>query len=200
MDNTVYVRCFTPPSLRKKEALRYAGTKETDGIASALLAECWAEIEDKLVYKVCYRMFPVVALEEGLSLGFTQTQSETVKRGLQGCDTLVLFAATVGSAPDRLVARYGKLSPARALMMQVIGAERIESLCDAFEEEMREKAKEMGKSLRPRFSAGYGDFSLSVQKDIFAVLDCPRKIGLTLNDSLLMSPTKSVTALLGIEG
>jgi 5-methyltetrahydrofolate--homocysteine methyltransferase len=29
-------------------------------------------------------------------------------------------------------------------------------------------------------------------------LDCNRKIGLTLNDSLLMSPSKSVTALIGV--
>ena len=54
------------------------------------------------------------------------------------------------------------------------------------------------KHLRPRFSAGYGDLSLSVQKDIFSVLDCARKIGLTLNDSLIMSPSKSVTAVVGI--
>ena len=37
-----------------------------------------------------------------------------------------------------------------------------------------------------------------VQKDIFKVLDCERKIGLTLNESLLMSPSKSVTAIVGI--
>lgn len=60
-------------------------------------------------------------------------------------------------------------------------------------------SKELDVRLKPRFSAGYGDLPLEVQKDIFRVLDCPRKIGLTLNDSLLMSPTKSVTAIVGIE-
>jgi len=39
-----------------------------------------------------------------------------------------------------------------------------------------------------------------MQRDIFAVLDCPRKIGLSLNGSLLMSPSKSVTAIIGIAG
>ena len=37
-----------------------------------------------------------------------------------------------------------------------------------------------------------------MQKDIFAALDCPRKISLSLNESLLMSPSKSVTAIIGI--
>ena len=54
------------------------------------------------------------------------------------------------------------------------------------------------KSIRPRFSAGYGDLDVSFQKEIFGVLDCHKKIGLTLNDSMLMSPTKSVTAIVGI--
>ncbi len=53
---------------------------------------------------------------------------------------------------------------------------------------------------RPRFSPGYGDLTLLAQKDIFAVLDCGKRIGLTLNDSLLMSPSKSVTAFVGIGG
>ena len=80
-------------------------------------------------------------------------------------------------------------------MMQAIGAERIEALCDAFCDDME---KEMGVSLRPRFSPGYGDLPLSVQKDIISLLEAPKRIGLSLNDSLLMSPTKSVTAFAGI--
>ena len=59
--------------------------------------------------------------------------------------------------------------------------------------------KEQYKDIKPRFSAGYGDFPLSAQKEIFGMLDCARQIGLTLNDSLLMSPTKSVTSIVGLE-
>ena len=55
-----------------------------------------------------------------------------------------------------------------------------------------------GLSLRPRFSPGYGDFPLSMQTPIFDALDCPRKIGVSLNASLLMSPSKSVTAVIGL--
>ena len=65
-----------------------------------------------------------------------QTDSQGLCRNLQGCDKVILFAATVGLAPDRLIARYGRLSPTKALCMQAIGAERIESLCDAFCDEL----------------------------------------------------------------
>ena len=50
-----------------------------------------------------------------------------------------------------------------------------------------------------RFSPGYGDFDIVYQKDIFAILDCPKRIGLTLNSSLMMSPSKSVTAIIGFK-
>ena len=127
-----------------------------------------------------------------------QTDSQGLCRNLQGCDKVILFAATVGLAPDRLIARYGRLSPTKALCMQAIGADRIESLCDAFCDELAADYAAEGYQLRPRFSPGYGDFPLDAQKAFFQALDCHRKIGLSLNDSLLMSPSKSVTALIGL--
>jgi cobalamin-dependent methionine synthase I len=79
--------------------------------------------------------------------------------------------------------------------MQAIGAERIEALCDVVCAEL----KEIYGSVGDRFSPGYGDFSLTAQRDIFTMLGCEKRIGLTLNDSLLMSPTKSVTAIIGLK-
>ena len=44
----------------------------------------------------------------------------------------------------------------------------------------------------------YGDLPLDFQKDVFRILDTPKAIGLTLTDALLMMPSKSVTAIIGI--
>ena len=94
---------------------------------------------------------------------------------------------------------FGKISPAKALIFQAIGAERIEALCEAFARDIHDRCGKIGAATGPRFSPGYGDLPLDIQKNIFAALDCPRKIGLSLNESLLMSPTKSVTAIIGIK-
>jgi len=139
--------------------------------------------------------FPLMQHENLLHLGFAATDSVALRRNLAGCDRIVVFAATVGLGLDRLIARYGHVSPAKALLLQAIGAERIEALCDVFCDKIR---LDTGLAAAPRFSPGYGDFPLELQRDIFRVLDCPRKIGLTLNESLLMSPSKSVTAILGL--
>lgn len=173
----------------KKEISRYAGNLQDE----ALLAECISEVSDKLVYNVCYQKFPFEKQCETLSLGFAQVNSADLAKNLDGCDGILLFAATVGVELDRLIMKYCKISPVKALIFQAIGAERIEKLCDQFCKDM---AKE--ENIKPRFSPGYGDLPLDLQKEIFAALDCGKNIGLTLNDSMLMSPTKSVTAIVGI--
>ena len=173
----------------KKEISRYAGNLQDE----AILAECISEVSDKLVYNVCYQKFPFEKQCETLNLGFAQVNSADLAKNLDGCDGILLFAATVGVELDRLIMKYCKISPVKALIFQAIGAERIEKLCDQFCKDM---AKE--ENIKPRFSPGYGDLPLDLQKEIFAALDCGKNIGLTLNDSMLMSPTKSVTAIVGI--
>ncbi|MGN1059696.1 MAG: vitamin B12 dependent-methionine synthase activation domain-containing protein, partial [Clostridia bacterium] len=88
--------------------------------------------------------------------------------------------------------------PVHALAAQAVGTAAIESWCDLLCRRFAEREAERGRSLRPRFSPGYGDFPLEMQKDIFRFLDCSRKIGVSLTESLLMVPGKSVSALVGI--
>ena len=194
----IQCRTFDLPPINRKEVLRYAGTREEPPEIARLLDSALAEAEPVLSGTVCWLEFPLTRQDGMLHLGFAVIQSDALQRNLQDCDRIVLFAATVGLGLDRLIARYSRVSPSRALMLQAIGAERIEALCDAFCEEVRQTAQAAGLHTVPRFSPGYGDFPIAVQTEIFQVLDCSRKIGLTLNQSLLMSPSKSVTAVIGL--
>ena len=196
--NTVFVKSFAPPPMNRREILRYAGAKEPDEALNALLDDCLKEAENVFSYSVCYGEFPVSICDGVVSLGFAETASHDLAKNLADCGSVFAFAATVGIGLDRLVARYSTLSPARALLLDAIGSERIETLCDTFNQFIRAEKKAEGLFTKPRFSPGYGDLPLTFQKNIFSVLDCPRKIGLSLNNSLLMSPSKSVTALIGV--
>lgn len=195
MNTVVLSKTYPEPPFCEKEILRYAGCREADEEVRTLLQACIREAEGRFSYKVCYRIAPVTVEEGVCDFGAFRLPSKHLAANLSGCKEVLLFAATVGVEMDRLIAKYGRISPAKALLFQAIGAERIEALCDAFCKEM---AKETGANLRPRFSPGYGDLPLEAQKDLFAVLDCGKRIGLSLNDSLLMSPSKSVTAFAGI--
>ena len=194
----VYLKSYDSPAVNEREILRYAGAGKSADELLPLLRECLREIEGRLAYRVCYREFDISFRDGVIDLGFTVTDSRDLAKNLSRCKKIVVFAATVGVEMDRLIARYSSNSPARAVMLQAIGNERVESLCNTFNKEIAERYAAEGNRTRPRFSAGYGDLPLSIQTDIFATLDCPRKIGVTLNQSLFMSPSKSVTAIIGI--
>jgi cobalamin-dependent methionine synthase I len=88
-------------------------------------------------------------------------------------------------------------SGADALIMQAVGAALIERYMDGVEDEIRAELAP-GEALRTRYSPGYGDFPLAAQRDILAILDTSRRIGVSLTDSLLMVPSKSVSAVVGV--
>lgn len=195
MSGAVCTRTYGAPTFNVEMALRFAGCRTPDEDVRKLLMSCADEALQELSYRVCYRTFPITVEGESVTFPFGDVTSRALADHLRGCDTAVLFGATVGLGLDRLLFRMGHTSPARGVCLQAIGAERIEALCDLFEADIR---AEYG-VIRPRFSPGYGDLPLEFQKEMFRVLDCQRTIGLVLNDSMLMSPSKSVTAVIGVQ-
>lgn len=134
---------------------------------------------------------PKVAVFESKNLAFN----------LRQCSKVVLLAATLGIEADKLMQKYELLNMAKASIVQSCGAECIEAYCNILQENICEEAsKRFGKKLylRPRFSPGYGDLAIENQKQIFGMLECTKRAGITLTDSLLMYPTKSVTAFIGL--
>jgi hypothetical protein len=196
MMGAVITKSLRAPALCRTEVLRYAGARQAGDEVTALLEECVAELCGALCYKVAYITLSCTVSGDICDFGAFCVRSSMLARNLAACSRVLIFAATLGAAPDRAIARYGVISPAKALMMQAIGAERIEALCDLF---CGEYAREHGVTLGARFSPGYGNLSLEVQRDIFRLLQCPTRLGLCLNESLLMSPAKSVTAFVGVK-
>lgn len=197
MDTLHWKRLELPPP-DEAEILRYAGVRTPDDAVTALLRRCLAEIGDQLTGQVCWRRFPLTVDGEECDLSFARWRSRDLARCLEGCDEAVIFAATVGMSIDRLIARRQITSPAGAVMLQAIGTERIEAACDLFNRQIKAETIDRGRYCRPRFSPGYGDLPLAAQRDLFRALDCERRLGMTLNDSLLISPSKSVTAVIGV--
>lgn len=195
----VYRKSYPPPPIDEKAVLRYAGCREASADMLALLRECREMAEPVLTYRLLYRELPLTVAGNDCTFGSTRVRSASLASHMMGCGRVILLAATVGLGLDRLITKQSRLSPSHALMLQALGAERIEALCDLFSAEMAEEKKAAGLFCRSRFSPGYGDLPLSLQVDLFSLLDCERSIGLTLTGSGMMSPTKSVTALIGVK-
>ncbi len=188
MTSPVVKERFTLGELDRHEIFRY-----TAGVDETLLDACLSEIENiSRGFVVSCELDTRVEGDECF-FGEFKVKSRDLAKNLDGCVRTIIFAATVGVEYDRLIMKYSRLSPSKALFFQAIGSERVEALCDAFVKKAGEK-----RILRPRFSAGYGDLPLRVQREIFALLDPAKNIGVSLNASLLMTPSKSVTAFVGI--
>ncbi len=192
----VSVKRIDAPPVDIAEVLRYARSSVEDKLGAGLAAEALEIASDSFCYNVCYLELPFTSDGCVCDLSVFKVSSKKLSRCLEGSSRVLLFAATVGVGIDRLIAKYSRLAPSKAIMLSALGSERIEALCNAF---CARYALENDVLLTPRFSAGYGDCPLETQKEIFGILDCAKSIGLTLNDSMLMSPTKSVTAFVGIK-
>lgn len=181
----------------KSEAIRYLGYRSAmpDNITDTLIDKCSTELSEVLTPRCCYVRTPVIFPEENITdIGFGRIESRNLYRHLQGCSEVILFAATIGIGADRLIAKYNRISPAKSVIIDALASSAIENWCDNAEIMITSQDK----LHCSRFSAGYGDFSLEYQRDFIQCLDTARKIGVTLSDSLLMTPTKSVTAVIGI--
>lgn len=186
----------------RKEALRYLGyqKEEPDSRTKALLEEALAELEGSSIPKSIYQEYDCHTEGNVILLGRLTITSASLAKNLDGCKRAVLLAATIGRAADFMLRRYSAVNLAKAVVVQAAGAACIEAYVNEVEEEIRQNAQERGLVLRPRFSPGYGDFALEHQKDIFAELDCGRRLGLILTEGNLMMPSKSVTAVIGLAG
>ena len=180
-----------PPD--RSEILRYCRAASEDAELSALIDECIEEVGGVLRPRVVSKEYLICREETVYDLGFVSLFSRDLDRALLSCNYLILFVASVGVGADRLISKYARVSPARALVTDAVCTERVEALCNAFEAEVTS-----GVFSRPRYSPGYGDVPLDVQKNIFRALSPEKHIGVTLNESMLMSPTKSVSAFIGI--
>lgn len=187
--------------VNKSEIYRYLGYKTGMDLPKEIetsVEEILDNVLKQSVPKVCYKYFETKVGEQ-VDFGFMSVESKELASNLEGCTETVIFGATIGIYTDRQIQKEQILSPVRALIYQAVGAAVVEAVCDDFNEWIRQKEKEKGRDICPRFSPGYGDVSLSIQKSIFQELSLAKLAGITLTDSLLMIPEKSVTAIIGIK-
>jgi len=106
---------------------------------------------------------------------------------------LAFGVCTIGRTVEDLsgsCARSGE--SLRALLLDAIGSEAVESVVEQTAEKIRSAAEEMGLRAGIRFSPGYGKWALEEQRSLFEIVD-GSVIGVHLNESCIMVPRKSVS-------
>lgn len=179
------------------EVLRYMGSRGremTDGILSTVNSVC-RELEAAASPQYVYRIFSTDIGENTVKVGGVCFSSKRLATHLRGCKKAAILAATLGTQADTVIRRAALSGTVNASAAQAAGAAMIEQVLDEAVDAIK---TESGLNARPRFSPGYSDWQLSSQRDMLALCDAQKRIGITLTDTLLMIPTKSVTAIVGL--
>ena len=176
-----------------KEVAVYLGYYSANGIDEKTILDGISEFGDNSDFRACCVRVPVRITENGVDLGFMQIESKSLYKNLDGCDDAYVLAATTGINSQRLIERNSVISPIKGMVTDSIGSAAIEAFCDYINRRVGDTDY-----LRPRFSPGYGDLSLDCQQTLLDFLEAKKHIGLALTESCMLTPVKSVTAIIGL--
>ena len=184
----------------RSQAQRYLGygSRTPDDATARRLADCEQALLEMMRPQYMYRVFPLIwDGEQPVLTGCSMPLlGRDIAAHLTGCSHAALLAATLSASVDQCLRQAQATDMTDALLYDALASAAIEQVCDAAAGELHHALPELYQTWR--FSPGYGDFPLEVQPMLLAVLDAPKRIGLCATDSLLLTPTKSVTALIGL--
>lgn len=193
-------------NIDSNEVLRYLGygtlnskAPPDPGIMSQI-ADCSEEVREAAAPLCTYRILDIEKHENEIRLKNSSLilTGKTANEMLSDCSSCVVLAATLGRSVDRLLRRRQIKDMSSAVIIDSCANSGIESVCEQITEDLRTSFGRQNKYITDRFSPGYGDLPLELQPDIIRTLSADRAIGLTVSGSLLLIPSKSVTAFIGI--
>jgi hypothetical protein len=165
-------------------------------LAERALAEGSPSLRPRLMYQ---RASVDSVLHERLLLaGGSELRSKLLAQHLAGAQGIVISVCTVGPEIESMIGETLQANPALALALDGLGNAAVEELanqaCKHFEDAARGKQLEASIPLSP----GMQDWPVAEgQQQIFSLLDA-QEIGVILNRSHLMSPSKSLSMVIGI--
>ena len=167
----------------KPSIYSYLGFKgvQPDGRMDALILQCLEELQKIQQFRYLYRQFD--RFPEFL-------ERQPYKDFLQGCNSVILCVTTLGAEADKRIKYLSRLDLEKSLVTDACASALLEYLADDFE-------KSLGNELTFRFCPGYGGSDIGDIKYIFELLN-PQKIGVTLLESGLMLPQKTMAGLIGV--
>ena len=180
----------------KETAERYLGygTSSADPVTAGLLRKCEAELLPEIQARYVYKIFD---LTDGQPAGCSlHLPGNSIREHLRGCSKALFLCATLSSAVDRLIRKKQIGSMAEAMVTDALASAAVEQVLDGAEAQIF--TKHPFREHTWRFSPGYGDLPLEIQGAFLDLLDAPKRIGVCVSTSLLLVPTKSVTAIIGL--
>lgn len=181
-----------------QEVARYLGygTRGLEAETLQIVQEMTAQIQRVATPNVTHKLFEL----EGTALVGTNLvlEGQDIRTLLGECQRCILLAATLGQGVDGLIRRLEIQDLSRALIADVCASSMIEGLCDRENRRLEAHWNSQGQFLTDRYSPGYGDLPLTTQTPLCNLLDTRKNLGLSPTSSHILTPRKSITAVIGV--
>lgn len=193
---------LTLQTLDREEVKRYLGMsgKTVPVEIERQIDSCIRETLRAVQPRAVYLRKAIQSTENGFQVQDSPLylSGKSIQPFLEGTSEAWFLAVTVGQGMDRLIRTAMVSRPEEGVILDCCGAAAVEAAADILQAGLLQTVAREGLQLTPRFSPGYGDLPIDLQSDFLNLLDAPRKIGLTITESSMLVPSKSITALIGI--
>jgi len=198
--NTVYAHSLRAEDVNpsRKEILRYMGCKEESENETKLIDEFLPLVKKAASPKGSFSFYELNKDNNSVYINGEILKSSSLFKNLRLCNGAIIFSLTLGTETDRLISKYSLARPSAALCINAIATAMIEEYARIFCEEIKDLFKKENLFLRPRFSPGYADFDLNNQSLFIKLTNASKLCGINLTDAFMMTPSKSVTAIMGV--
>jgi hypothetical protein len=206
------VRSLVPVTLDRRclslrvdpqEVLRFQGYKKDrdipDATVLALFDEALALGESLMEPRFVYRSARVTGQgSEVIQAGGEELHIPEIGRLWGSLEAVGAGICTVGAAiEDRVRSLWDERELPLAMMLDSVGSAAVESLAEYVNDLLCQAAIPSSLKVTNRISPGYAGWDSAEQVGLFHL--CPGEpIGVTLNDSCVMTPGKSISILVGI--
>lgn len=181
-----------------KETRRYAGLRQSE-FPEELIEEACMEARLLAQPKGMWTLYDyddvahTVLSDEPFTL-----QGESIAKHLKGCSKVIFLAVTVGDTVEEAVTKHfseGKY--AFSTLLDAAATTAVEQIADSMEKYLQMQMARQGLEMKWRFSPGYGDWDIHQQTGVLA-LSNGADIGISLTESMMLTPRKSITAVIGL--
>ena len=193
--------------INQGEVLRYLQYKnqDIDNSLSEKIKKCINRTKEIINPRFIFRKYKIKKLKfsneknevyfEGTNLTL---KSDDIYNLLLDCDECILMSATLGLEIEREIRKLTYTDLTKGIIIDACATTAIEEVCDIVQDNIAKNLLKEDKYITYRYSPGYGDLPIEKNLDINNLLNSQKEIGLTVTNSGIMIPRKSVVALIGV--
>lgn len=176
--------------------------EETEGYVSETVSLCIKKCKEALEPKafVIFKEISKIQTEQGI-VYIDDTPLNTkpiIASQLKGAQYAAFFICTIGKTPEILSKQmFEKGDALEGYVLSLAASEAADSMAAFVQSEVKKLAEAQNLGITNRFSPGYCKWDVAEQKQLFALFE-NNPVEVSINESALMNPIKSVSGFIGI--